>query len=185
MATTVIVRMALAVLAFAAGTAWAQDALSRAEARFLEKAAEHGLAEVALGRLAQEKAMRDEVRQFADRMVADHSKANESLMEVAAANRVQLPTQLAERDQRELDKLRKLVGPEFDRAYMKRMLDDHRKDVKEFERQAKDAKNEEVRDFAARTLLVLQSHHAAAKGTFDLANAPRRTGDRMAGSSKP
>lgn len=177
-----------ALLLGAAGFAFAQDAtrtLSAGETRFLQKAAADGLAEVELGTLAQEKAMRDEVRQFAARMVADHRKANESLMEIAGAKRVQLPTQPDARHRRHAERLRKLSGPDFDRAYMKLMLDDHKDAVKDFERQTRSARDSDVRDFASRTLLTLRDHLGAARGTYDATLGTKRTGDRETGSKKP
>src|SRR5436309_1341649 len=90
--------------------------VSGADARFLQKAAADGLAEVELGQIGTDKAMRDEVKQFATRMVADHRKANEDLMELAASKGVQLPTEVDAKHRKVLDKLRGLSGPDFDRA---------------------------------------------------------------------
>jgi len=159
--------------------------LPRADVKFLQKAAQDGLAEVQLGQLAQNKAMRDEVRQFASRMVADHGKANEQLKSIAASHGVQVATTLDRHHEREMNRLSGLVGGDFDRAYMSRMLDDHRKDVSQFRKRARAKKQNDVTQFAAATLPVLESHLEMARATNDIAQAPKRTGDRETGSRKP
>ena len=164
----------------ACGTAAA--ALSSGESRFLRDAAASGHAEVALAQLAQQKALREEVKQFAARMLEDHRKANASLTELAGAKQVDLPAAPPEDHRKHRERLDKLVGPEFDRAYMKMMVEDHEKAVKNFERQAKSAKDSDVRDFAARNLPTLKGHLAAARGTYDL--SARRHGERETGSKR-
>ena len=178
-------------LAFGAGAqqsqapaAGAKGVLVRAEAGFLKQAGEHGLAEVELGRLGQEKGLHEEVKAFAARMVADHGKANEELMGLAASKGVQLPTAPDRKHQRDLERLRKPAGPDFDRAYMKHMVDDHRRDVRDFERMAKNARDVDVREFASRQLVVLRAHLQAAQATHDLVQGSKRTGDRGTGSPR-
>lgn len=179
------------VLVTLASSAWAQAPkperapLARGDVSFMKKAGEHGLAEVELGRLAQEKGMREEVKSFGARMVADHGKANEELMRIAASKGVQLPTAPARNHQRDMEKLRKHSGPDFDREYMKRMVSDHRKDVRDFERQAKNARDPEIREFARQQLTVLRAHLGAAQATYDLATGSKRARKRETGSTKP
>jgi putative membrane protein len=182
---------ALALIALAS-TAWGQaqgsgqrGSVSRGDASFLRKAGEHGLAEVELGRLAQERGMREEVKQFGARMVADHGKANEELARIASARGVEVPAAPDKKHQRDRDKLSKYTGPEFDREFMKHMVADHRKDVREFARMAKGAKDAEVKEFAARQLPVLKSHLQAAQATYDLSRGSDRTGKRETGSTRP
>ena len=166
----------------------AQDSkadLPRADVKFLQKAAQDGLAEVQLGQLAQHKALRDEVRQFAARMVQDHGKTNEQLRSIAASHDVKLPASLDRHHEREMNRLSELIGGDFDRAYMSRMLDDHRKDVSQFRKRAKAKKQNDATQFAAATLPVLESHLEMARATNDIAQAPKRTGDRETGSRKP
>jgi putative membrane protein len=173
-------------LGFAVGAAAAADGkLARSDARFLQKAATDGLAEVELGRLAQQKAMRDEVKQFATRMVEDHGKANEELKAVAATNGVALPAAPDKAHEKLMRKLEKLTGGDFDRAYMKAMVKDHRKDIDEFREHARSKRDDDARAFAAKTLPVLQGHLDAALATNDIVQAPKRTGKRETGSSKP
>jgi putative membrane protein len=170
-------------LAFGA-SAQKADPLPHGDVSFMKKAAADGIAEVELGKLAQQKAVREEVKQFAARMVEDHGKANEELRKVAAAHGVELPTTLDKRHQKELDRMGKRVGPEFDRAYMKAMVKDHRKDVDEFREHAKSRKPNDVTRFAAATLPTLDSHREAALATNDIVQASKRTGDRETGSTR-
>src|SRR4051812_11099778 len=145
----------LAVLALAAGAfaqAPAKGSLPHRDAAFLQKAAADGMAEVELGQLATAKALHGEVKDFATRMVNDHSKANEDLKAVASANGVSLPSGPDRKHEREKAKLDKLVGGDFDRAYMRAMLKDHRKDVREFRREANAKNDNDAKAFAARTL---------------------------------
>ena len=84
-----------------------------------------------------------------------------------------------------MNKLSQLIGGDFDRAYMSRMVSDHRKDVREFRKRANAKSQTDATRFAASTLPVLESHLAAARATNDIAQAPKRTGDRQTGSTKP
>ena len=99
---------------------------------FVMKAARGGMAEVELGKLAQDKGSSDQVKSFGKRMVDDHSKANDDLMSLAKSKNIQVRTSLSAKDQALKDRLSKLSGAAFDRAYMTAMLRDHRKDVSEF-----------------------------------------------------
>ncbi|MGZ5048453.1 MAG: DUF4142 domain-containing protein [Usitatibacter sp.] len=178
----------LAVLALALGAsaqALAKSSLPRGDVKFLQETAADGMAEVELGKLAQQKAMREEVKGFATRMVDDHSKANEDLKAVATASGVDLPAGPDKKHQKMMAKLEKLSGGDFDRAYMHDMVVDHLKDVHEFREHAKSRKDNEAKAFAARTLPTLQGHLDAALATNDIVQAPKRAGNRTTGSTKP
>ena len=132
--------------------------MSKADATFIKKAAGGGMAEVALGHLAVEKASSPEVKKFGQRMVDDHSKANDQLKQLAAQKHVTLPQDLSAKDKATKAKLEKLSGDQFDRAYMKDMVKDHTKDVSDFKRESMSAKDPDVKKFAAQTLPTLQEH---------------------------
>jgi putative membrane protein len=127
---------------------------------FLVKAAEGGMAEVELGKIAQEKASSPNVKQFGAHMVADHSKANEELKGIAQQKGVSIPAKLDARHQATVDRLNKLSGPDFDRAYVNDMVADHQKDVAEFEKASSSAQDPDVKAFAGKTLTVIKSHLA-------------------------
>jgi putative membrane protein len=128
-------------------------------------AAEGGMLEVALGRLAATKAMNAEVKEFASRMVTDHSKAGADLTAIAATKNLMLPTQeqVKAKHQELFAKLEKLEGAEFDRAYMIAMVEDHDKDVALFEKQAKDGRDVALTDFARQSLPILREHQKMSK----------------------
>jgi putative membrane protein len=131
--------------------------LSHSDRNFITKAAEGGMAEVELGKLATQKAQDPQVKQFGQRMVDDHSKANEKLKQVAASKNVTLPSESSKDAKREEDKLNKLSGEKFDKEYMSHMVSDHKKDVSEF-RSASKSKDADVKQFASETLPTLEQH---------------------------
>ena len=116
-----------------------------------------------LGQLAADKAQNSEVKKFGQRMVTDHSKANDKLMQIAKQKNITLPSGMDSSSLRVFDKLSKLSGAKFDREYMKTMVSDHKKDVKEFEKEAKKAKDADLKNFAESTLPTLEEHLNLAK----------------------
>src|SRR5947199_6279406 len=99
---------------------------------FVKKAAEGGLAEVELVQLATQKASSDDVKKFGQRMVDDHGKANDQLKQIASSKGVDLPSEPSPKNKATKDRLSKLSGQQFDKAYMTDMLQDHKKDVAAF-----------------------------------------------------
>ena len=172
-----------ASLAFAA-SAFAAQTLSHRDVKFMQKAAADGLAEVELGKLAQQKALREEVQQFASRMVEDHTNANAELKTIAKANGVELPGAIDRKHQKLMDKLSKLSGGDFDREYMEHMVRDHKHDVREFRELAKAKEASPVKAFAANTLPTLEGHLVMAQKTNDIALAAKRSGSREVGSKR-
>ena len=132
-------------------------------AKFANEAAQGGLAEVELGRLAAQKGADPSVREFGQRMVADHSKAGSELKAIAARKGLPLPGDINSDQKSEMDKLAKLSGAEFDQEYMSAMLKDHEEDVKAFETQSKEGTDADVKAFAAKTLPTLQEHLQMAR----------------------
>jgi len=142
----------------AAGSEKQAAGMGNTNTAFVEKAARGGLAEVELGQLAVQKASSQEVKQFAQHMVDDHSKANEQLKQVAAQEHIDLPQQPNANDKATKARLAKLSGERFDKAYMNDMVKDHQKDVAEFERESKTSKDPAVKSFAEQTLPTLRDH---------------------------
>lgn len=137
----------------------------KGDQKFVHDAAAGGMAEVELGKLAQEKASSDQVKSFGKRMVDDHGRANDELKALAQKKNITLPTDLDRKDKATRDRLSKLSGPSFDRAYMRAMLTDHRKDVSEFQHESKVGADPDVKSFAAKTLPTLEDHLKAAQDT--------------------
>jgi putative membrane protein len=142
-----------------------QKMLSSADTAFAMKAAQGGMAEVKLGQLAVEKASSPDVKAFGQKMVDDHTKLNDQMKQVATTENMTLPTDIDAKDQAEYDKLSKLSGAEFDKAYMKSMVKDHTEDVKEFQKEANSGKDPQLKHLASTALPILQSHLQMAKET--------------------
>jgi putative membrane protein len=128
------------------------------DAKFAQAAAQGGMAEVQLGKVAAQKASSADVKAFGQQMVDDHSKANDDLKSAAEKGGMTLPTGLNAKDQALQSKLQNLSGEQFDRAYVKAMVKDHEEDVKQFQKEASTGKDPQIKDFASRTLPVLQMH---------------------------
>jgi putative membrane protein len=159
-----LVLIGTAVMAMAVAPAWvgAQTSAPKSsgspDVDFVIDAAKGGMAEVELGKLAQDKASSEDVKNFAKRMVDDHSKANDELQTLAKNKSITLPTDLDRKDKALKDRLAKLSGPSFDHSYMNAMIADHRKDVAEFKHEASAGKDPDVKAWAAKTLPTLEEH---------------------------
>lgn len=122
------------------------------------KAAQGGLAEVQVGQLAQEKAQSPEVKQFGQTLVDDHTQANQELQQIAQQEGITLPAQPSSKEAAEGQKLQSLSGDAFDKTFVKDEVDDHKKDIAEFRREAQSGKDPALKAFAQKTIPVLQKH---------------------------
>jgi putative membrane protein len=136
-----------------------------ADHAFMMAAARGDMAEVDLGKLAVQKASSEDVKKFGQRMVDDHSKANDKLEAIAREQHVTLPDTLSAQDKALQARLDKLSGEAFDRAYMSAMVRNHREDVKAFMHEEKVGANPAVKTFASDTLPMLQAHLKLARST--------------------
>ena len=125
---------------------------------FVLDAAKGGMAEVELGRLAVEHAKNDEVKKFAQRMVDDHTKAGDQLKSIAESKGIKLPSEMEAKDRALMNRLQKLNGAAFDRAYMQAMVSDHVEAVSEFKKEANGGRDPQVKSFASTTLPTLEEH---------------------------
>jgi putative membrane protein len=132
--------------------------LSASDKKFVMDAAVGGMEEVTLGQLAAQKATDPDVKNFGQKMVDDHSKANDQLKQVASQKGITVPSSLPASKQKDVDKLSKLSGAAFDKAYVSMMVQDHKKDVAEFQKESKNGKDTDIKGFAANTLPTLQDH---------------------------
>ena len=142
-----------------------------ADRKFVTEAAIGGMAEVRLGQIAAQKAMDDEVKQFGQRMVDDHSRANGELKQIASRKGLTLPTELDPIHLEIVDRLSNLAGPDFDRAYMGEMVKDHTRDVSDFERASIVAQDADVKSFAGKTLPTLREHLEMAQALHSRVSA--------------
>ena len=176
--------IAAALLTFA-GIAGAQSP-SDADREFIKNAANGGIAEVELGRLATERATRPVVKEFGARMVQDHSAANAELTTLARSKGVEMPTALDAEHLALRDRLSAVQGADFDRMYMQEMVNDHTKDVAEFERASQTATDPDVKAWATKTLPTLRDHLALARDVnSQVAQAPAPTTVVVAPSAVP
>ncbi|MBV9217746.1 MAG: DUF4142 domain-containing protein [Acidobacteria bacterium] len=129
---------------------------------FMKDAAQGGMAEVEMGKLAAQKATDPEVKKFGQMMVTDHTAANNELKGVAGKKNFALPADLGSH-QSDLDKLKGLSGADFDKEYVEMMVSDHETDVSLFEKQSEYSTDPDVKAFAAKTLPTLKKHLDAIK----------------------
>lgn len=148
--------------------------------KFLAEAIRGGLAEVELGKAAAQKASSPEVKQFAERMVTDHTAANEKLMDLAKKYKIETEgtygTQPLRPDEQKVAKLREMSGmsgEQFDQAYVRDAVEDHQAAVDLFKSQTKEGKSPDVVDFAKATLPVLEEHLEAARSLAGKVGTPR------------
>lgn len=139
-------------------TGGTSSALTPEDKEFVSKAGMMGLYEVQAANLALQKAASAGVKAYAQRLVTDHSRANEELSQLATVKGAILPTELGGEPKDALEHLTSLSGAQFDKMYMQHMTTDHQKDVAEFERAASASTDADVKAFAGKTLPVLREH---------------------------
>jgi putative membrane protein len=148
----------------------AGKALSKSDREFVDKAALGNLVEVSLGQAALQRAESVDVKRFAQRMIDDHTAANAKLTDITRSKGITPPQVLDQKHQEKVDKLSRKTGAEFDRDYMKEMVDDHKRDVDEFEKVAKDTdrdRDPDIKSYAASTLPTLKEHLTHAQQIRD------------------
>jgi putative membrane protein len=143
-----LVSMLAAPLAFAADT--------KADA-FIQKAIEGNLAEIKVGQLAQQKGASEGVRHFGTVLEQDHSKANQQAMAAASSMGVTPPSEPSPKEQAVYQHLSSLSGSQFDKAFVKAMVKDHKKDIADFKKEAKGT-NSPASTYAQQALPTLQKH---------------------------
>ena len=152
--------------------------------KFISKAASDGQMEAELGGIAQINGGSSRVKKFGDMMAADHSKVNVELKALAKTQSINLSASLLPEHQMHVDHLKPMHGVDFDKAYMKMMLEDHEEDVKEFKHQADDGSNKEIKAFAVKTLAVLKVHLDSAKSINSAMRNMVSPGNVTEGTSK-
>lgn len=145
--------------------------LARQDARYFREMAQDNLAEVQAGKLAQQRAQNDEVKQFAEKMVEDHGRMLEEQRTMAKSKGVDMPRQPAKAQQSAMRKLRDAKGGQFDRAYMSHMVEDHEKGLKKVREAAKNAKDPELKAMAEKAAPDIEKHLQMAKQISDTAAA--------------
>ena len=130
--------------------------LSKKETSFVSDAVLGGLAEVRMGELAKQKGQSADVKQFGERLAADHMKANDELKALASKKGITVPTQMSDKHQRTIDKL--TSASDFDKEFKDMAIKDHKKDIKEFEKAEKKCEDPELKAWISKALPTLQEH---------------------------
>ena len=128
------------------------------DSHFIDKAADADMTEIQLAKIALDNGQKQDVKDFANRMITDHGKANDELKPIAQELNVTLPEKVSAEHQQTIDKLSKLKGDEFDKAYSNAMVNDHKKVVAMFEKSENHIQNTDLKKFAEKTLPTLKEH---------------------------
>jgi putative membrane protein len=160
MRKTMIGGLVAAAVVYGLGSA--ASAADTASQKFIKEAMEGNFAEVQMGELAQKKGQSDGVRSFGKMLVDDHSAANEKAKAVASQIGATAPTGPNAKQKAMHDKMSKMSDSTFDREFAKEMVADHKKDISEFEKEAK-KKNDPAATFANDTLPTLRKHLETAQ----------------------
>lgn len=133
-------------------------AVDKDDAKFVTTAANDGMAEVAAGKMAATKTTNARVKNFANMMVTDHTKAGDELAALAKTKNITLPATPDADAQKKADDLSKKTGKDFDKAYVDAMVDGHENAVKLFTDASQNCKDADLKAFAAKTLPTLKMH---------------------------
>ena len=131
---------------------------SSSDKKFVHSALEGGNAEVKLGQLAAQKGSSEDVKQFGQKMVDDHTKMGEQMKQIAQQEGINVPNGIAAKDKALETKLNSLSGEEFDKAYIKAMVQDHRKDLLEFKKEANSGNDTSIKDAASQGSQIISQH---------------------------
>jgi putative membrane protein len=149
------------------------------DAHFARGAALGGVAEIQLGRLASERGSNEVVKAFGERTVIERGAVADQLNAAAQKENVTLPTKLSWHEQQTYDRLAHLRGSTFDRVYAQHMVEDHEKDLADFQNEANTGKDENMKTFAAQTLPMIQEHLNQAR---EMCKAVSQTSSHQTGS---
>jgi len=148
-------------------TSRADDREPATQQEFLAKAITTDMAEVKLGELALKQASSDDVKRFARKMVDDHSKHRDMLLERAKSSKLAVTDALDREHQEKRDRLAKLDGKEFDREYMKCMVEGHEKALKMYQTWSKKIDDKDLSSMVERTIPTLKEHHEQAREVWN------------------
>lgn len=141
--------------------------VEKVDAGFIVDAANGSMAEIDLGKLAQQKGISKQVKNFGVMMEKDHSKISNFIKAIAVTKNISIPKAPGTDEQKTIRKLSNKAGKDFDKAYIDNMIDDHEKDIKAFEKAAKKCLDPDVKSFAAKTLPILHEHLDAINAIKD------------------
>ena len=162
---------ALALAAFVAAPAYAQDKMSNDDQAAMKQLASANLAEIQSGKMAASKAQNPEVKSFAQKMVDDHSKMLEELKSLAKTKGVALPQDAAVKDMAQMKLMERKSGADFDREYVEHMVKDHEKDLKDVQDIAAKAKDPQFKSAVQQANAKIKEHLQLAQRVAQSAGA--------------
>jgi len=136
---------------------------SDADQRFVNEAAQGGMVEVELGQLAQKNGSSDQVKEFGQEMVTDHTKLNDELGNAAKKEGFQVPTDLSAKQRAQIQSLSKVSGKKFDSKYAQLMVKDHTEDLAAFKKAKSTTGKPELKKAIADAIPVIEHHLEMAK----------------------
>ena len=154
--------LAAGLIGLVAGQASAE--LSSADRNFATKAASGGLAEVQTAQMAKQKAESPKVKAFADRIISDHTQANNELQQIAQQENLTLPSEPSKQERSATQRVSGMTGAAFDRTYAQQEVRDHQQDIALFQQEANSGRDPALKQFAQKTLPTLRQHLQMAQG---------------------
>ena len=145
---------------------------SPVDSLFVKKALQGGIAEVQLGQLTLQKSNNDQVKQFAQKMIDDHTKLGDQMKPIAQQVGVSVPTEPSKKDKQTMAKLQALSGSAYDQAYIKDMIKDHKQDLSDFQMEASSGQDQTVKDAATQGSKVIAQHLQMAQQMAKDQNVP-------------
>lgn len=131
--------------------------------KFLKETALDGMTEIELGKLAAQKSSNPQVKQFAQQMIEDYTASGRAILRIARDEQVEIPKTIDSRHQARVDRLAKLSGRPFDRAYIQDENRQHHQDLKEFTKASQGGNDPNLKTFATETLPSLEDHLTTLK----------------------
>lgn len=138
------------------------------DSEFLVEAAEINMMEIELGKLAQQKAMNADVKEYGRMMESEHMKASDETKKLAESMNVSLPMATGEDTKEAMEDLNDEKGIDFDKKYISMMIDGHKEAIDEMEEASENASSEEIRMWAANMLPSLRQHLDKAKSIEEM-----------------
>jgi putative membrane protein len=130
---------------------------------FMMSAARDGIFHVEAGKLAVQRGSSEGVKKFGQHAIEHHTQINDELTQLASKKGVTLPKKMGKKEQEALDKIAKLSGPDFDKAYLEMEIKDHSKDLSAFQKEAKDGKDPDVKAWATKAVAAIEEHLKMAR----------------------
>jgi len=153
-----------------------QTMQNSADRSFIDAAAEANLGEIDIAKMVVQKSTELAVKDFANRMVTDHTQASQKLASVAEMNGVTLPTEASATERNQKSELEKLSGAQLNDAYLRDELQGHKETISAFESEIEHGQNQEAKNYAEQTLPTLQDHIRIAENVAGKLGLPGKAG---------